>query len=141
MRVWLIFLFPILLLLTGCTEIRSNDPIKIYKYWSGVNPTEDLELTHGQYWQSSHSSKEYIMFLELNPSKKWWTDFLFQNNLKLDTTYLLLPSERPNWFSPNLTYLRYKGVLDFDHGSRYYRDTLTGKCLIYEISFNHIYTY
>ena len=86
MRVKLIFFLSILLLLTSCSETKSNDPAKIYKYWSGLSPTKNLNLTNGEYWKSSHWTNEYIMYLELKPSKKWWTNFIHQNNLKFDTT-------------------------------------------------------
>jgi hypothetical protein len=133
MRIKLIIFFPILFLQTSCTETKSNDPIKIYKYWTGLNPTKELNLINGQYWKSSHWANEYIIYLELKPSQNWWTNFKNLNKLKLDTTRSTLPNNKPIWFNTNSNFLKYKIDDTFDQGSRYYRDTLTGKCLIYEI--------
>ena len=119
--------------MTSCSETNSNDPKTVYKNWAGSNPTSDLNLVNGQYWKSSHWTNEYVMYLELKPTKKWWTEFRLQNKLTIDTTNTALPTDKPSWFNPTKPYLRFKIDNNFDQGSRYYFDTLTENCFIYEI--------
>ena len=47
--------------LTSCMETKTSDAKDTYKYWAGTNPPSDIELMKGQYWQSAHWTKEYIM--------------------------------------------------------------------------------
>ena len=90
----------IVISLTSCSEIKTSDAKETFKYWAGTNPPADIELLNGQYWQSSHWSKEYIMYLKLKPSKTWWDDFVKQNSLTVDTTKWSKPDDAPNWFEP-----------------------------------------
>ena len=62
--------------LSSCSEIKTTNPKKIYEYWAGTNLPPDLELINGQYWQSAHWTREYIMYLEFKPSENWWKEFL-----------------------------------------------------------------
>ncbi|MFT3843884.1 MAG: hypothetical protein QM725_02435 [Lacibacter sp.] len=103
-----------------------------YKYWTGANAPNDIELLNGQYWQSAHFTKEYIMFLKFKPSKKWWNEFTKQNNLITDTTKWTNPSETPNWFLPTNKSLQFRQA-GFSESSRYFCDTSTGICYIYEM--------
>ena len=123
----------IALILTSCSEIKTNNPKETYKYWSGSNSPKDFELLNGQYWQSSHWSKEYIMYLKFRPSEIWWKVFLQQNKISIDKGNWELPDDAPIWFKPSNNSIRYMESGDFDEGSRYFADTLTGICYIYEI--------
>ncbi len=120
-------------ILSSCSEIRTSNPKETYRYWSGTNPSSDLKLIKGQYWQSSHWTKEYIMYLEIKPKEKWWKEFLKQNNISIDKGYWTMPNDAPSWFKPSEHSIRLKNESDFDQGSRYFKDTLTNVCYIYEI--------
>ena len=117
----------------SCTEVKTSDPNAAYKYWSGLNPPNELNVIKGQYWQSAHWSKEYITYLKLRPTENWWKELVLQNQLKPDFGGWIKPSDTPNWFEPSENSIRYSSKNDFDQGSRYFIDTLTGDCYIYEI--------
>lgn len=121
-----VFIFP------SCSEIRTNDPIESYKYWSGAKPTAEIEMVKGQYWQSSHWTKEYILYLKLLPTNVWWGEFVKQNNLVLADKDWNRPHELPDWFQVDDDFEMYKPLNDINE-SRYFRDTETGECYIYEI--------
>ena len=121
------------LILTSCMEVNTSDPVVAYKNWGGTKPPDDLKVLNGQYWQSAHWTKEYIMYLKLMPTNEWWDEFLKQNYISVDTDEWTKPSDAPKWFTPSVNSIRYGGGDDFDQGSRYFQDTLTGECYIYEI--------
>ena len=118
--------------LTGCSEIKTTDAKETYKYWAGTSSPADIQLLKGQYWQSAHWTKEYIMYLKLKPSKNWWNEFIKQNSLSVDTTEWTKPDDAPQWFKPTLNSIQY-GKSGFSQGSRYFSDTTTGICYVYEI--------
>ncbi len=122
-----------ILSLSSCSEINTTNPTEVYKYWTGTNSPSGLEIINGQYWQSSHYSREYIMYLEFKPSENWWNEFLKQNNISNDKRDWKLPTDAPTWFKPSENVVRFGGNNDFEQGSRYFKDTLTGVCYIYEI--------
>ena len=122
-----------ILSLSSCSEINTTNPTETYKYWSGTNSPSNLELLNGQYWQSSHWTREYIMYLEFKPSDKWWKEFLEQNHISTDKGDWTKPIDAPTWFKPSGNSVRFGGNSDFDQGARYFKDTLTGVCFIYEI--------
>ena len=130
-------MFLVLLLtiftLTSCMEKRTSDAKDSFNYWTGTNPTADIELLNGQYWQSTHWTKEYIMYLKFKPTKVWWDEFLKQNYIPVDKDKWTKPTDAPTWFKPSDNSIRYGIKDDMDQGSRYFRDTLTGVCYIYEI--------
>ncbi|SFH93599.1 hypothetical protein [Halpernia frigidisoli] len=134
MKIINFFFYFTLFSLISCSEIKTNNPTEVYKYWSGTNPNSDVRLINGQYWQSSHFSKEYIMFLEFIPKKFWVNEFIKQNNLINDS---IINDEfiesKPNWFKPSKGSKKYKISSDFDQGSRYFKDLKTGICFFYEI--------
>ena len=119
--------------LTSCYEKKSNDALETYKYWTGTKPPGELQLIEGKYWQSAHWTKEYIMYLKFKPTQVWWDEFLKQNNISEDKGDWTMPSDAPNWFKPSEISVRYKENTNFDQGSRYFIDTVTGICYIYEI--------
>jgi hypothetical protein len=120
------------ILLTSCSEIRTDDPTDSYKYWTGTKPTEDLKVLNGQYWQSGHWTREYILYLKIKPTDKWWIEFVKQNQLQIDNKDWDRPSDSPDWFQLTDKIEVYKHADDFND-SRYFRDNLTGECYIYEI--------
>lgn len=124
-----------LVLLDSCTEIKTTNPNEVYKQWAGQNPPLEIELIKGQYWQSAHWNKEYEMYLKFKSTKVWWDEFIIKNKIPLDEKEWTFPSDAPEWFSPSTNSLRFGGENDFVQGSRYFRDTLTGICYIYEIQF------
>jgi hypothetical protein len=46
----------------SCTEKKTNDPIESYKLWAGDVPPKNANIIHGNYWQSAHWPKEYILY-------------------------------------------------------------------------------
>jgi len=121
-----------ILTLPSCMETTTSDAKEAYKYWAGAEAPADLELLNGQYWQSPHFTKEYIMYLKLKPTKEWWDAFLKQNSIPVDTSSWAAPTDAPVWFKPSSNSVRYGGG-DFDQGSRYFRDSVTGVSYMYEI--------
>ena len=119
--------------LTGCSEKKSNDALETFKYWAGEKPPNDLKLIEGQYWQSTHWSKEYIMYLKFKPTKIWWDEFLKENYIQEHNDEWPVPTDAPSWFKPSGNPIRYGIRDDLDQGSRYFRDTTTGISYIYEI--------
>ena len=133
MKIKVLISILIILSLSSCSEINTTNPTKTYKYWSGTNAPSDLELLNGQYWQSSHWTREYIMYLKFKPSDKWWNEFIQQNQISIDKGDWIMPGDVPTWFNPSENSIRFGGNSNFDQGSRYFKDTLTGVCYIYEI--------
>ena len=125
-------IISISVLLTSCSEIRTADPIDSYKYWAGTTPTDDVKILNGQYWQSGHWTKEYILYLRIKPTDKWWDEFVKQNQLQIDNEKLSKPSDSPTWFQLTDKIEIYKPADDSNH-SRYFRDKVTGECYLYEI--------
>ena len=117
--------------LLGCSEQKTDDPIQSYELWSGQKPDPTVNVLNGQYWQSAHWSKEYILYLEIQPSATWRKAFLKQNNLTLggDRDY---PTEAPVWFKPSDNYRVWKSSTS-DQDSRYFEDTLSGHMYLYEV--------
>ena len=115
----------------GCKEKNTDDPIKTYTFWSGESPPKDVQPIHGKYCQSSHWSKEYIMYMEVKATPLWLNEFIKQNNLVEIKNVEGLPSDAPSWFQPaknSIIFTRSNG-----QGSLYYDDSLKGKMFIYEI--------
>lgn len=128
-----VFLAILLLFIFGCTETKTTDVQKVYRYWLGSSAPADMELMDGYFWESAHWSKEYIFYLKFKPSDEWWDAFIKQNKLTLDKEEWILPSNAPDWFQPPQSSVKYWQEQPFDQGSRYFRDTLTGICYIYKI--------
>jgi hypothetical protein len=125
----------LLFLLMSCSEIKTNNTTAIYKYWAGTNPSSDIELLQGQYWQSAHWTGEYVMYLKFKSTGRWWDTFLKKQHLVIDNTNWTLPADAPRWFKPSKKAIRFGNfdVDGFDQGARYFRDPLTQVCYIYEI--------
>lgn len=123
----------ILLLLTSCAEINTTNTNKAFRYWDGKNPSSDIQVLRGQYWQSGHWTTEYIVYLKFKSTNEWWNTFLKKKNLSEDENNWTLPTDAPVWFKPSNHSIRLGTSDDFDQGSRYFRDPVTQVCYIYEI--------
>jgi hypothetical protein len=120
-------------MLTSCMQKNTSDVKETFKYWSGVEAPVDFELLNGQYWQSPHFTKEYIMYLKFKPTKEWWDNYLNYNSMSVDKKNWSVPNDAPAWFKPSENSVRYYASDNFVQGSRYFRDTITGIAFIYEI--------
>lgn len=129
----LIVLLLTIFTFTSCTEIKTSNAIDTYKYWAGTKPPADLELLNGQYWQSSHWTMEFILYLRFKSTKKWWNEFKKQNSISLDNGNWTVPDDAPTWFKSSNNFVRYRNDGDFDQGSRFFYDSLSGLCYIYVI--------
>ncbi len=117
----------------SCSEKNSENPEEVYYLWSGTKPTNEVKLINGKYWQSAHFSKEYKMYLELNATNNWISEFIKQNNLKLLTsTSPEIPTDAPAWFKVKSGFKVFEPS-EFSQGSIYFVGEKTGKVLIYEI--------
>ncbi len=76
-----------------------------------------------------------------NPTEtyKYWSGTNSPSNLELlngqywQSSHWTKPIDAPTWFKPSGNSVRFGGNSDFDQGARYFKDTLTGVCFIYEI--------
>lgn len=125
-------IISILVFLTGCSEIKTDDPINSYQYWTGTKPKGDVKVLNGQYWQSGHWTREYILYLRIKPTDNWWSEFVKQNQLQIGNEDWIKSSDTPAWFHLPDNVEIYKQTDDFND-SRYFKDKVTGECYIYEI--------
>ncbi|HEU4496785.1 MAG TPA: hypothetical protein VFR70_07010 [Flavobacterium sp.] len=120
-------------LLASCFEKRTSAGEEAYEYWTGTEPENDIKILNGRYWQSSHWTKEYELYLEMQTSPKLVQEFIRQNKLKVKTsTELNLPDNAPNWFKPRIGLKVYEPS-GFSQGSIYFVDEKTGYIMFYEI--------
>lgn len=133
MKIKILTIILLLIASTSCYEINSDDPHKVYLYWSGFEPPPDIELIKAKYWQSAHFTKEYRMYLKLKTNDLWWNEFIKTNNFEIDTNNWSKPRDAPEWFTPSQNSIRYIGKNSFDQGSRIFKDSSTQICYIYEI--------
>jgi hypothetical protein len=126
-------LFSALILFAGCREVNTHDPLEVYTLWSGDKPPKEVRLIQGKYWQSSHWSKEYVMYLKLQAPTSWRTEFIKQNHLVyLKDTSIAPEPDIPDWFRPTNKYRVYLPS-GFNQGSVYYEDTATGIMYLHEV--------
>ena len=120
---------------SSCNEIKTDDPTESYEMWVKSNSNEKINVLNGKYWQSSHWSLEYLLFLEVKNDNTWWSKFKKENDLIIDTSEFNLENvyERPNWFKPNINSIKYKYDSEFDQGARYFEDTINNKIFVYDI--------
>ena len=116
----------------GCSETKTSDPIESYKYWAFENPSEEVKVLRGQFWSSAHFTREYIVYLKIKPTDEWWIAYVDSNDLVVDSLEWTSSSGTPDWFAPSKNTISYSPSNEF-YNSRYFRDTLTGECYIYEI--------
>ncbi len=103
-----------------------------FKYWAGEEPWEGIDVRNGQYWSSSHFTKEYIMYMEVIVPIEMALSFINDkyNRLELVDEEVKFPSDAPEWFQPPTNYKEYKGG---NQGSKYFINTETGHMFMYEI--------
>jgi len=124
-------LWSVLFLATGCSK-KTTDTKEAFVYWAGQDPPQDMELIQADYYESPHFTKEYEMYLKFKPSKEWWKSYVKLNHLLADSIGWAKPVDAPAWFKPTSRSLRLMQP-EFDQGSRYFCDTATWICYIYEI--------
>ncbi len=119
-------------LLASCVGKDTTNPNEAYKYWAGGAPPSEIQVLNGKYWESAHWSMEYIVYLRLKVTDKWWSEFVESNQLIKNSSTWIRSSDAPDWFLPPANFIRYKRDDDFQN-SRYFHDPQSGECYIYEI--------
>ncbi len=122
----------LVIILTSCGTTSTEKPEESYLHWTGQEPPKDMKVIKESYWKSGHWTREYIVYLKLQSTKSWRTEFILQNKLISDTSKWILPEDAPKWFTPAAYCIKWKAHDDFQ-GSRYLLDTLTGNFYVYEI--------
>lgn len=128
--------------MTGCGEIDTADPEEVYYHWSDGARPDGVQLLKGKYWQSAHWSREYVMFLQVQPTQEWWENFKKINDLessridkvgvssaeiyKVDAPEWI---KKPDWFTPDQN----SEVYGQFGGSKYFWDAEREMLFIYEI--------
>lgn len=124
-----------LIIFSGCIEKNTTNPKEVYSYWLKSDNDSKIKVINGQYWESSHFTYEYIIYLELKVSENWWINFSKENNLILD----ILPnkpifnSDFPKWFKPTSEFLKYKPKKEIDQECVYFYNPKNQSVFIYEI--------
>jgi hypothetical protein len=128
--IWFFFryFFKIVLFLSlaGCTEKKTDDPIK-----TGQSPTKEVKPLHGKYWESANYSKEYKMWLEVKAPQPWIIKYILENKLIECQPCSTIPDEAPIWFKPDKNCKQLIRAED-NFESMYFYDTVKSKMFIYE---------
>ncbi len=127
--------FCLIILLTSCFSTETKNPIKAYEYWARSKPPKEIKLIKGEYYQSPHFTLEYELFLKLKSDKKWFAEFVVNNELEIDTIKHDWSrfTELPDWFRPDNNCLVYtRDQNDEFERSRYIINPKTRICYIYE---------
>ncbi|MFT3911656.1 MAG: hypothetical protein QM737_19695 [Ferruginibacter sp.] len=127
-----VLLFFFIISIPSCTVKKTENPAIAYKYWSGSKAPKEIELIHARYWESSHWSKEYIMYMELKAPTHWIQEYIEQNKLIKAGNAKITANDIPAWFNPSAKSKIYT-MADSTNRSVYYYDSLNHKLLIYEI--------
>ena len=69
------FFLIISFFLVSCYDKTSSNPTEVYQLWTGTKPSKQIKVINGQYWESGHWTKEYVLFLELQTDKSFWERF------------------------------------------------------------------
>lgn len=126
------WIMPLFLLLGGCHERRTKNPVVAYRLWSGQAPAKEIELIHGNYWESSHWSKEYVLYLHLKAPTIWINEFIVQNKLRQAEKVKIISDDIPDWFRPSDQSKVFVSA-DEMNDSVYYYDSLHHEFMIYEL--------
>ena len=125
--------FLFYLLLAGCFETESKDPIEAYKLWSHEDPPGNIKVIKGQYWKSGHWTNEYIVYLKIKAPYSWRNAYIIKNHLVLlKDTMVVKGNQDPDWFNQPKNSNVYEKP-GFWQGSVYFDDTLSGTLLIHEV--------
>lgn len=130
-----ITLIGFVFLFIGCFPIKTKNAEKAYKYWSGSEVPNEIELIKGEYYKSPHFSLEYELFLKFKSDEKWFEEFVEYNGLEIDTIGNDWSgwTELPKWFKYDQDFLIYaKDQSEQFERSRYMRNPKTGISYIYE---------
>jgi len=122
------------MIIVACTKTTSESPDECFRLWSGKAPDANTNVLHAKYWQSGKLVKEYVLFMELQPSKEWYHEFMLENKLVEtdDDDEWTAPHDAPTWFNPPKTYKVMKLPLPYGE-SRYFIDPQTNHMFIFEI--------
>lgn len=114
------------------TEGMHYGANETFTYWAGEEPWEGIEVLNGEYWESSHFTKEYIMYMEVIVPKEMALEFINDpyNKLELTEGKVSFPSDAPDWFKPMKDCKVYKSG---QQGSLYFINIETGHLFLYEI--------
>ena len=133
MRPYTLFLLIPAFFLSSCLGKKTSDGEEAFAYWAGTEPSEQVKILNGQYWQSPHWTKEYELFLEMQTDSEWVSEFIKQNELELKTSSNFdLPDNAPIWFRPQLGLKAYEPT-NFNQGSIYFINEKSGCIIFYEI--------
>src|SRR3982750_2799402 len=67
---------------SGCKVKETTDPDLAYEYWAGNKPPKRIKVINGRYLQSSHLSRAFTLYLEVQATPDWREKFIQQNKLK-----------------------------------------------------------
>lgn len=103
-----------LFIISGCSQINTDNPDKAFRYWTQI-PLENDQVTvyKGKYWQSSHYSLEYEAYFIMTTTKEWKEELIKLNEMQLDSTEWLCPKDVPQWFSPPGNYIQYSSKRNY----------------------------
>lgn len=118
--------------LSGCFEKRTENAEDAFTYWAGAEVPKEVQVLHGQYWQSAHWTREYIMFLHLKTTDLWWNEYVKKSKLVPDDAPWTKPADAPAWFEIPAGFEMYRLPDDWND-SRVFHDRKTGESFIYEI--------
>lgn len=123
-----------ILLATSCAKTTSEVPNDCFKMWTGKEPDINTKVIQAKYWQSGKLLKEYMLFMELQPSPAWQKEFMQENKLVPidDDDEWTVPKDAPAWFNPPKSYKVMKLPLPYGE-SRYFVDSVTNHMFIFEI--------
>jgi hypothetical protein len=118
---------------TSCFEHKTTDPKKAYTLWLDQEPDSGVTPLKAHYWQSAHWTKEYILYMEMTVSKKWWEEVKKGNGfIRADWKKWSWPTDTPTWFKPPKRYEMWRFPDEYQW-SRYFKDSLSDTLYIYEI--------
>ena len=132
MKIRLYLILMILFLTFGCVEKNTESPDSAYKHWTGESPSNNIDVINGRYWQSSHWTLEYVVFLELKTDSSWIDALIRKTKFKQSEKPESLPYDKPDWFSPPKGYIVYvpKG---FSQGSKFFVSPDRTRMFVYDI--------
>lgn len=119
--------------LSGCAEHDTDNAYLAYKYWAGEKVPANVKVVNGKYWQSSHWTKEYVLYLELMAPGEWISEYIKQNHLIRDLSSREIPDQAPAWFKPDKHFRLFQNSSSLN--SQYYLDSAGNHLFIYEQQF------
>lgn len=103
----------LLLFLTGCFQIHTEDPDKAFRYWTQIPlSNEEVTVIKGKYRQSGHMTLEYEAYLKMKASEAWKESLIKLNKMTIDSIEWYRPKDVPFWFFPPNDYVKYKSKIN-----------------------------